>query len=60
MPPRPPNIEYKVFYMGCHGGDYHNAAESYYGTLGWNCFWSGKDGNATVSWANARLTPEGV
>jgi hypothetical protein len=36
-----------------------NAAESFYGTpRGWNCFWSEKDGNATVSWADMpRLTP---
>jgi broad specificity phosphatase PhoE len=55
-----PNTEYEVFYMGRHGEGYHNAAESYYGTPGWNCFWSEKDGNATVSWADARLTPNGV
>jgi broad specificity phosphatase PhoE len=56
----PPNTEYKVLYIGRHGEGYHNAAESYYGTPGWNCFWSEKDGNATVSWADARLTPNGV
>jgi broad specificity phosphatase PhoE len=56
----PPNTEYKVFYLGRHGEGYHNAAESYYGTPAWNCFWSEKNGNATVSWADARLTPLGV
>jgi hypothetical protein len=56
----PANTEYKVLYMGRHGEGYHNAAESYYGTPGWNCFWAEKDGNATTSWADARLTPLGV
>jgi hypothetical protein len=36
----PANTEYKVLYMGRHGEGYHNAAESYYGTPGWNCFWA--------------------
>lgn len=30
--------------MGRHGEGYHNTAESYYGTPGWNYFWSEKDG----------------
>lgn len=56
----PPNTEYKVLYMGRHGEGYHNAAQDYYGTPAWNCYWSEKDGNATVTWADAHLTPLGV
>ncbi|KAL9621277.1 MAG: hypothetical protein Q9160_004298 [Pyrenula sp. 1 TL-2023] len=56
----PRHTEYKLLYMGRHGEGYHNAAESYYGTPAWNCFWSEKDGNATVTWADAHLTPNGV
>lgn len=54
------NTEYKLLYMGRHGEGYHNAAESYYGTPAWNCFWSEKDGNGTVTWADAHLTPNGI
>ncbi|KAL9008318.1 MAG: hypothetical protein Q9173_006545 [Seirophora scorigena] len=56
----PRGTQYKVLYMGRHGEGYHNAAESYYGTPAWNCYWSLLDGNGTVSWADAQVTPEGV
>lgn len=39
---------------------YHNAAESYFGTPAWNCYWSEKDGNGTITWADAHLTPKGI
>jgi broad specificity phosphatase PhoE len=51
---------YSLFFMGRHGEGYHNAAESYLGTPAWNCFWSEKDGNGTVTWADAELTDVGV
>jgi hypothetical protein len=35
----PLNTVYKVFFFGRHGEGYHNAAESYYGTPAWNCYW---------------------
>ncbi|KAL9119615.1 MAG: hypothetical protein Q9187_003832 [Circinaria calcarea] len=54
------HVQYKVLYMGRHGEGYHNAAESYYGTPAWNCYWSFKDGNGTVVWADADLTPKGI
>ena len=54
------DVEYKVLYMGRHGNGYHNAAETYYGTPAWNCYYSILDGNATVTWADAQLTPLGV
>ena len=62
--------------MGRHGEGYHNAAETYYGTPAWNvrivyppkchqliqsqCYWSERDGNATVTWADAHIDPAGV
>ncbi|KAL9110618.1 MAG: hypothetical protein Q9227_004795 [Pyrenula ochraceoflavens] len=55
-----PEVSYKLLYMGRHGEGYHNAAQSYYGTPAWNCYWSERDGNATTTWADARLTPTGV
>ena len=56
----PYGTHYKLLYMGRHGEGYHNAAESYYGTPAWNCYYSEKDGNSTVTWADAHLTPNGV
>lgn len=56
----PKNVEYKLLYMGRHGEGWHNAAESYYGTPAWNCYWSEKDGNGTVVWADAHLTANGI
>ncbi|KAL8932964.1 MAG: hypothetical protein Q9216_006589 [Gyalolechia sp. 2 TL-2023] len=56
----PHGTQYKLLYMGRHGEGYHNAAESFYGTPAWNCYYSLLDGNDTVTWADARLTPEGV
>jgi len=53
-------VQYKVLFMGRHGEGYHNVAESYYGTPAWNCYWSEKDGNGTVTWADARITPDGA
>ncbi|KAL6712377.1 putative phosphoglycerate mutase pmu1 [Coniothyrium glycines] len=54
------NERYTLLFMGRHGEGYHNAAESYFGTPAWNCYWSERDGNATVTWADAKLTDVGV
>ena len=56
----PRGVKYKLIYMGRHGNGYHNAAETYYGTPAWNCYWSIRDGNGTVRWDDARITPLGV
>lgn len=56
----PRGVEYKVLFMGRHGQGFHNAAETYYGTPAWNCYYSIRDGNSTVTWSDARLTPLGV
>ncbi|KAH8808855.1 histidine phosphatase superfamily [Xylogone sp. PMI_703] len=53
-------VQYKVIWFGRHGEGYHNAAESYYGTPAWNCYWSIRDGNATVTWADAHIDAAGV
>lgn len=53
-------VQYKVLYMGRHGDGYHNDAQAFYGTPAWNCYYSELDGNATVTWADAHLSPLGV
>ncbi|KAI1427860.1 phosphoglycerate mutase-like protein [Xylaria sp. FL1777] len=54
------NTQYKILFMARHGEGYHNAAESYYGTPAWNCYWGPLDGNGTVVWRDARLTDTGL
>ncbi|KAI7105629.1 phosphoglycerate mutase-like protein [Hortaea werneckii] len=56
----PLNTVYKVLFMGRHGEGFHNAAQDYYGTPAWNCYWSLKNGNETVSWKDPDLTEEGI
>ena len=56
----PKNVHYKVLFMGRHGEGYHNAAESYFGTPAWNCYYSIINGNDTVTWADPDVTPLGV
>ncbi|KAI1005377.1 putative phosphoglycerate mutase [Podosphaera aphanis] len=55
-----PATRYKVLYMGRHGQGYHNVAEDYYGTKAWDAYWSLLDGNGTMSWLDAELTPLGI
>ena len=56
----PKSVEYKVLFMGRHGDGYHNDAQAFYGTPAWNCYYSELDGNSTVIWADAHLSPLGV
>ncbi|ETI22831.1 hypothetical protein G647_06908 [Cladophialophora carrionii CBS 160.54] len=56
----PSNVQYKLLFLGRHGEGWHNAAESYYGTPAWNCYWSLLDGNATAIWSDAHLTDNGI
>lgn len=56
----PHGTEYKLLYMGRHGDGYHNDAQAYYGTPAWNCYYSELDGNSTVIWSDAHLSPLGV
>ncbi|KAH7119831.1 histidine phosphatase superfamily [Dendryphion nanum] len=51
---------YALLFLGRHGEGYHNAAESFFGTPAWNCYWSELDGNGTVTWADAHLTTNGI
>ena len=52
-------MEYKVVFAGRHGQGDHNVAEATYGTAAWDCYWSLLEGNGTVVWADAHLTPLG-
>ncbi|OIW28886.1 phosphoglycerate mutase-like protein [Coniochaeta ligniaria NRRL 30616] len=56
----PASVAYKVLFLARHGEGWHNAAETYYGTPAWNCYYSLLDGNGTAVWADALLTPAGV
>ena len=56
----PHGTEYKLLYMGRHGDGFHNDAQAYYGTPAWNCYYSELEGNSTVIWADAHLSPLGV
>ncbi|KAH6620510.1 histidine phosphatase superfamily [Boeremia exigua] len=51
---------YSLLFLGRHGEGFHNAAESFFGTPAWNCYWSELDGNGTVTWADAKLTQSGI
>ncbi|KAF2671226.1 putative GPI anchored protein [Microthyrium microscopicum] len=54
------HTDYKVVFFGRHGEGYHNAAETFYGTPAWNCYWAELNGNSTTSWDDAKLTANGV
>lgn len=54
------NVEYKLLFLGRHGEGWHNAAESFYGTPAWNCYWSLVNGNGTAEWDDPLLTPAGI
>lgn len=56
----PSNTVYKLLFIGRHGEGYHNAAQTYYGTPAWNCYYSELDGNSTATWADAHLDAAGV
>ncbi|KAL4916252.1 histidine phosphatase superfamily [Aspergillus aurantiobrunneus] len=56
----PEHVSYKLFFMGRHGEGWHNAAEDYFGTPAWNCYWALLPGNGTNTWFDADLTPEGI
>lgn len=49
-----------MLFLGRHGEGWHNVAETYYGTIAWYAYWCEKDGNGTVTWADAHLTSNGI
>lgn len=55
----PKGTSVKLLYLARHGQGYHNVAESFYGTHDWDCHWSKLDGNGSIEWADAYLTPIG-
>jgi broad specificity phosphatase PhoE len=56
----PKGTSYKVLFLGRHAEGYHNAAETFYGTPAWNCYYSLINGNASAYWEDAQLTPVGI
>ncbi|KAH8681962.1 histidine phosphatase superfamily [Xylariales sp. PMI_506] len=54
------DTQYKVLYIARHAEGAHNAAQTYYGTPAWNCYWAEQDGNGTATWFDALLTDAGV
>lgn len=56
----PYNTVYKVLFLGRHGEGYHNAAQNFYGTPAWNCYWAELKGNGTSTWDDAKLTSAGI
>ena len=56
----PKGTDYKLLFLGRHGDGFHNDAQAFYGTPAWNCYYSILDGNATVTWSDAHLSPLGV
>ncbi|KAL4941334.1 hypothetical protein BDV06DRAFT_223229 [Aspergillus oleicola] len=56
----PSHVSYKLLFMGRHGEGWHNAAEDFYGTPAWNCYWALLTGNGTATWFDADLTPAGI
>ncbi|KAK2615752.1 hypothetical protein N8I77_002484 [Diaporthe amygdali] len=54
------DVAYKVLFLARHGEGYHNAAETFYGTPAWNCYWAEQEGNATATWRDALLTSDGI
>lgn len=55
----PEETSYRLLFIGRHGQGYHNIAETYYSTIAWDCYWSALEGNGTVTWLDAHLTPVG-
>lgn len=54
-----PSTSYRLLFLGRHGQGYHNIAETFYSTIAWDCYYSTLDGNGTVTWKDAHLTPVG-
>lgn len=56
----PLTTSYKLLLLSRHGEGLHNVAESFFGTVAWDCFFAGLDGSQNVTWADAELTARGV
>ncbi|KAF3939649.1 hypothetical protein ABW19_dt0204242 [Dactylella cylindrospora] len=51
---------YKLLYLFRPPEGWHHTAETYYGREPWACQWTRQDGNGTIEWIDAQLTPEGA
>ncbi|KAK6542600.1 hypothetical protein TWF694_006544 [Orbilia ellipsospora] len=60
MMPRMGILGYKVLYLFRPPESWHHIAASFYGREPWDCLWTRQDGNGTVQWIDAELTPRGV
>ncbi|PKS13288.1 hypothetical protein jhhlp_000059 [Lomentospora prolificans] len=56
----PEGTSYKLLYLTRHGQGVHNVMHEKVGTEAWDSHWSLLDGDGTVTWSDAHLTPEGV
>ncbi|KAK3387762.1 histidine phosphatase superfamily [Podospora didyma] len=54
------NVAYKLIYAARHGEGFHNVMETKVETVAWESYWAKLDGDSTVVWADAHLTPTGV
>ncbi|RDW78393.1 hypothetical protein BP5796_06245 [Coleophoma crateriformis] len=67
------STNYKILYIGRHGEGWHNVGAKNEnpeqitnllawtdGDAAWNCYWSELDGNGTIVWADAHITPNGI
>ncbi|KAH7335706.1 histidine phosphatase superfamily [Rhizoctonia solani] len=56
----PKNVKYVVCWFGRHGQGWHNLAESTYGTVAWDDYWSKLNGDGNITWGpDALLTDLG-
>ena len=56
----PDDVTYKLIFLARHGEGVHNVAKDFYGGKDWFLEWSAKEGNGTVVWADAHLSPKGI
>jgi len=57
----PIGTTYKFFLLSRHGQGYHNSAESKYGTLAWDEYWSKLNGDGEIVWGpDPQLTSLGI
>ncbi|ODV79586.1 phosphoglycerate mutase-like protein [Suhomyces tanzawaensis NRRL Y-17324] len=55
-----PHRKYKLLFLQRHGEGWHNVAPADYPSDQWACYWQVLNGNSTVEWYDAELTPSGV
>ncbi|KAJ3551114.1 hypothetical protein NM688_g4921 [Phlebia brevispora] len=57
----PKDVSYRVLYIARHGEGYHNVAESIYGSVTWDDYWSKINSDGNITWGpDAELTLLGI